>query len=167
MPQGQDPLMHLWTGVATDMTGPSAALSSAVYGSERLSLREFEAARVTIARINDCVVCMNWRSAELVPSRAAEAATIDEEFYDRIGTDWDGFTERELLSSDFARRFAVDHLSMDDAYWTRLRAAFTDEEIVDLGICVGAWIAQGRLQRVLDVDGACRVPSPDGPLPGV
>ena len=159
--------MHLWTAMATDMTGPSAALSSAVYGSERLSLREFEAARVTIARINDCMVCMNWRSAELVPSRAAEAATIDEEFYDRIGTEWSGFTERELLTADFARRFAVDHLSMDDAYWTRLRAAFTDDEIVDLGICVGAWIAQGRLQRVLDVDGACRVPSPDGPTPGV
>ena len=159
--------MHLWTGVATDMTGPAAALSSAVYGSQRLSLREFEAARITIARINDCLVCRNWRSAELVPSRAAEADTIDEAFYDHIGdATWSGFSEREVLSAEFARRFAVDHLTMDDAFFARLRAAFTDDEIVDLGICVGAWIAQGRLNRVLDVDGACRVPAPGAPVVG-
>ena len=37
------------------------------------------------------------------------------------------------------------------------------DELVDLALCVGAWIAFGRLNRVFDVDGACRV---GAPLPG-
>ena len=34
---------------------------------------------------------------------------------------------------------------------------------IALALCVGAWIAFGRLNRVFDVDGACRV---GAPLPG-
>jgi hypothetical protein len=40
VPEGTDPLMHLWTGLAPDLTGPAAALSSAVYSKSSLSLRE-------------------------------------------------------------------------------------------------------------------------------
>ena len=46
---------------------------------------------------------------------------------------------------------------------TELHREFSDEELVDLALCVGAWIAFGRLNRVFDVDGACRV---GAPLPG-
>ena len=78
----------------------------------------------------------------------------------------EGFSEREALAAEFAERFALDHLSMDDPFWVRLRGAFTDSEIVDLGLCVGMWVSQGRLNQILDVDGGCRVPSPDAPLTG-
>ena len=74
--------------------------------------------------------------------------------------------EREALAAEFAERFATDHLSMDDDFWARLRGAFSDAEIVDLGICVGMWVSQGRLNRVLDVDGGCRIPVPGAPLTG-
>ena len=47
-----------------------------------------------------------------------------------------------------------------------MRAAFTDPEIVELGVCVGMWVSQGRLNRILDIDGACRVPLPDSPVGG-
>ena len=67
------------------------------------------------------------------------------------------------MSAEFARKFAVDHLSIDDDMWDELHANFTDDELVDLAVCVGAWIAFGRLNRVFDVDGACRV---GAPLPG-
>ena len=40
----------------------------------------------------------------------------------------------------------------------RLHAAFTDDELVELALCVGSWVAFGRLNRVFDVDGGCRVP---------
>jgi alkylhydroperoxidase family enzyme len=98
---------------------------------------------------------------------AGEADLIDEEFYAQVGnSNWDGFSEREVLAAEFAERFALDHLSMDDPFWVRLRSAFTDSEIVDLGLCVGMWVSQGRLNQILDVDGGCRVPSPDAPLTG-
>lgn len=165
VPDGTDPLMHSWVGVAPELTVPAAQLSSAVYEHSKLPLREFEAARVRIAQINDCSLCLNWRSARDVASRAAEADSIDEEFYAQIGnSEWDGFSEREVLAAEYAALFAENHLAMDDAFWGRMRAAFTDAEIVDLSICVGMWLSQGRLNRVLDIDGPCRIPTP-GPSP--
>ena len=60
--------------------------------------------------------------------------------------------------AEFADRFATDHLGIDDALWARLHAAFSDDELVELALCVGSWIAFGRLNRVFDVDGGCRIP---------
>lgn len=155
--------MHAWVGAAPDLTVPAAQLSSAVYEHATLPLREFEAARVRIAQINDCALCLGWRSARDVAGRADEADTIDEEFYAHIGEPgWEGFSVRESLAAEFAGLFALDHLAMDDAFWSRMRAAFSDAEIVELGVCVGMWLSQGRLNRVLDIDGPCRVPTPGG-----
>lgn len=148
VPEGADPLIHLWAGTATGLTGPAAAFSDAVYKKTTLPLREFEAARISIARINDCTICLNLRTE----------GGPDQAFYDAVLGDGDGLTEREALAAEFARRFATDHLNMDDALWGRLHAAFTDDELVQLGLCVGSWLAFGRLNRVFDVDGSCRIP---------
>jgi len=167
VPEESDPLIHVWTAAAPGLSIPAAQFSAAVYEQSSLPLREFEAARVRIAQINDCQLCLGWRSGRDAPARAGEADTIDEAFYAHVGdASWDGFSERELLAAEFAERFALDHLSMDDAFWNRLRAAFTDAEIVDLGLCVGMWVSQGRLNRILDVDGGCRIPTPVAPLTG-
>jgi alkylhydroperoxidase family enzyme len=159
VPDGEDPTIHVWTSLAQPLTAAAGSLSDAVYSHSSLSLREFEAARVRIAQINDCTICLNWRSARDVRGREAEADTIDETFYDRVGDDsWSGFSERERLAAEFAERYALDHTNMDDDLWRRLHAAFSDEELVDLGICVGSWLAYGRFNRVFDIDGACRIP---------
>jgi AhpD family alkylhydroperoxidase len=160
VPADQDPLIHLWTQRATALTPSAAAFSSAVYDRSTLSLGEFESARLRIAQINDCQLCLGWRSATDVAARAGQE--VSDGFYEHVGVDpdWEGFTERERLAGEFAERFAVAHTDMDDDLWRRLHAAFTDDELVELGLCVGAWIAFGRLNRVFDVDGGCRVPSP-------
>ncbi len=159
VPDGTDPLLHVWGSMAVGVTRPAAMLSHAVYASTTLPLREFEAARARIAQINDCQICLGWRSARDVPTRADDADPPDEEFYAHVGDpSWAGFSERERLAMVFAEKFATDHLSIDDAMWTELRSAYTDDELVELAVCVGAWIASGRLQRVFDIDGACRVP---------
>lgn len=158
IPEGADPTMHVWANLAKPLTGPAAALTGAVYSESTLSLREFEAARLRIAQINDCNICLNWRSARDVRDRADEADTIDEAFYAHVGDhEWTGFSERERLAAEFAERFALDHTEMDDDLWRRLHASFTDDELVELGICVGTWLATGRFNRVFDIDGACRI----------
>jgi alkylhydroperoxidase family enzyme len=131
-----------------------------VYSDSALSLREFEAARISMAQINDCLLCQNWRSARDVKSRADEADTIDEEFYAHLLGDlsWDGFSERERLAAEFAQRYAEDHVNMDDDLWNRMHANYSDDEIVDLAVCVGSWLAYGRFNRVFDIDGGCRIP---------
>ena len=48
-------------------------------------------------------------------------------------------------------RFALDHLGMDDEFWARLRAGFTDPEITDLTIACGMFLGLGRALAVVDV----------------
>jgi hypothetical protein len=88
---------------------------------------------------------------------------VPESFYESVGTEGDltGLSERERLSAEFAQRYSTDHLNMDDAFWSRLHAAFSDDELVDLALCVGSWLALGRFNQVFDIDGGCRVPAHD------
>jgi alkylhydroperoxidase family enzyme len=154
VPEGRDPLLHLWTGTGNELTGPAAAFSDAVYRKSTLPLREFEAARITVARVNQCRICLNLRPGD----------GPDQSFYDAVLGDGTGLTGREALAAEFAQRFAADHLGMDDAFWARLHAVFSDDELVQLGLCVGSWLAFGRLNQVFGVDEACRIPlDPHGP----
>lgn len=163
VPADRDPMMFAWTEVAKPLTGPAGAFSDAVYNRSSLPLREFEAARVRIAQINDCMVCLGWRTARDVPGWSDDPDAVSEDFYAHIGEhDWPGFSERERLAAEFAERFALDHTNMDELFWDRLHANFSDDELVDLALCVGAWLAFGRFNRVFDVDGACRVPTASG-----
>ncbi len=162
VPVEKDPLVYVWTELATPLTAAAGAYSSAVYEKSSLTLREFEAARITMARINQCAICIDWRTARDVPGRAADPGEVPESFYEQVGVvgNWDGLEPREQLSAEFAERYATDHLGMDDAFWDRLHAHFSDEELVDLALCVGSWLALGRFNQVFDIDGACRVPAP-------
>jgi alkylhydroperoxidase family enzyme len=135
--------MHFWAGTASELAAPAAAYSDAVYTRGLLSVREREAARISIAHINQCNICLNMRSDD----------GLDETFY--AG---EGRTEREALAAEFATRFASDHLAMDDEFWAQLHAAYSDDELVDLGLSVASWLALGRINQVFGVDGACRIP---------
>jgi len=79
-----------WSLHRTEMAIGMGKLSEAVYGNSKLPLREREAARWTIALINDCVVCQDTRAKD------AAAHAIDEGFYAEVGS-WattDALTER-------------------------------------------------------------------------
>jgi alkylhydroperoxidase family enzyme len=62
------------------------------------------------------------------------------------------FTTRERLAIEFAEKMALDHQSIDDAFFVRLRAEFSDSEIVELGMAIGQYIGFGRLLMILDVE---------------
>jgi alkylhydroperoxidase family enzyme len=129
------------------MAAGMGALSAAVYSNTRLGVREREAARWTIALINDCVVCQDTRA------RNGAQAGIDEGFYADVAS-WrttDKLTVRERLAAEFAQRFALDHLAMDDEFWQRLRAAYADDEIADLTMCCGMFLGLGRVLAVIGV----------------
>ncbi len=164
VPMDKDPLVYTWTELAPPLTAAAGGYSHAVYERSALPLREFEAARITLARVNRCAICTDWRTARDVPSRGADPDEIPEDFYEQVLADrsWPGLSERERLAAEFAERYAVDHLGMDDDFWARLHDHFTDDELVDLALCVGSWLALGRFNQVFDIDGACRVPAPSG-----
>jgi alkylhydroperoxidase family enzyme len=136
-----------WALLRTPMAVGMGQLSEAVYGHSQLGVREREAARWTIALINDCAVCQDTRAA-----RGPEEG-IDDRFYQEVA-DWRAsavLTDRERLAAEFAQRFALDHQAMDDDLWARLHAQFSDAEIADLTICCGMFLGLGRMLAVVGV----------------
>ena len=143
-----------WMLLRPKMAVGFGALSDAVYGHTRLAPREREAARYTIALVNDCVVCRATRTVD------PEAAGTPEGFYAEVA-DWrsaEGLSRRERLAAEFAERFALDHQGMDDDLWARLRACYADDELADLTMCCGTFLGLGRALAVMGV------PAPDEPI---
>jgi alkylhydroperoxidase family enzyme len=62
------------------------------------------------------------------------------------------FNERERIAIEFAERMATNHTSIDDDFFRRMRAQFTDAEIVEIGMAAGQYIGFGRLLMVLDLE---------------
>ena len=160
---------------APRIASAAGAFSLAAYAHSRLALREFEAARIRIAQINGCQICQTWRSlrdarvylekAHVDPTDTfvSRGEPPDEGFYSEVAN-WRSspvFSQRERIAVEYADRFALDHLSLqtDEALWKNMHLHFSDDEIVDLTLCIGAWIAMGRFAQVLGIDGVCALPS--------
>ena len=62
------------------------------------------------------------------------------------------FSERERLALEFADKMTLDHHSIDDAFFRRLRKEFSDAELVELGMAIGQYIGFGRFLMVFDVE---------------
>lgn len=62
VPEGKDPIEYVWGDMVPDIGRAASRLSRAVTTKSTLGLREFEAARLRIAQINGCIVCMDWRT---------------------------------------------------------------------------------------------------------
>ena len=154
VPDGAHPVMHVW-GAMVPGIGPAAvALSQAVYDHSTLELSTFEAARLRVAQLNGCVFCQDWRTER-------DGVVVPAEF-DQWVTSWATTTELDLrgrLAAEYATRYVSDHHGLDDEFWLRMRQAFTDAEIVEITMCLGSWLAFGRLNRVLGLDTACVLPS--------
>ena len=154
IPEGKaDPEVRVWA-LRPEMGIGAGALSHAIYDESIVPVRERELARMRIAQINGCAICQQWRStpgAEGQVGEAEYAAVADWRGYD-------GYSERERLAIDYAERFALDHHAIDDDFFDRLCAAYSDAEVLDLTVCIGGWLALGRTLHVLGLDEHCRLP---------
>lgn len=119
-----------------------------IYESSILPAAEREAARMKIAEINSCNACSTFRAPSV------QSAGVDEELYRHVGDyqTYEGFTERQRLAIEYAERFATAPGSIDDQLFGRLREAFTDPEVLDLTMCVSAYLGLGRALAVLGIE---------------
>ncbi|GAA5060596.1 carboxymuconolactone decarboxylase family protein [Nocardia callitridis] len=153
VPEGKDPIGYVWGEMVPGIGVAAGKFSMSVYAHSTLGLREFEAARLRIAQINGCLFCQDWRTDR-------EGVEVEPEFADAV-TAWrttDAFDERTRLAAEYAERYAIDHHHLDDEFWTRMLAAYTQAEVVELSMSIGSWLAFGRLNRVLGLDTACVLP---------
>ncbi|MFE5889610.1 carboxymuconolactone decarboxylase family protein [Streptomyces sp. NPDC056462] len=157
IPDGAEPIPYVWGDLVPEIGHAASAFSLAVYQYTTLGLREFEAARLRIAQINGCLFCLDWRTER-------DGEKVEEGFLDAV-TQWritDSFDVRTRLAAEYAERYALDHHDLDDEFWDRMKAHYSQAEIVELSMSIGSWLAFGRLNHVLGLDSVCVLPSPQG-----
>jgi alkylhydroperoxidase family enzyme len=136
----------VWS-IRPEMAGMVDRMITTAYQRSILPPIEREVARMRIAQLNDCSACSTFRAPSVVE------AGVPEEHYahlDEYAT-WPGYSERQRLAIEYAERFAADHRSIDDELFTRLRAHFADDEILDLTLCLAVYLGLGRTLEVLGV----------------
>ncbi len=153
IPEGKHAVMYVFEELAPKL-GPAAnQFADAVYSQSSLPLREFEAARMRIAQINNCQLCLDWRTER------ADEPTPQESLYEAVQNWRDSaqLNERECLAVEYAERFACEHLGLDNSFWERMHRAYTDAEIAELSLCLALWLGLGRVNNVLGIDVACEL----------
>lgn len=123
------------------------------YQQSVLPPEERELARMRIAQINDCIACSDFRAPSVIE------AAVAPKLYENVAAyaTFPGYTPRQRLAIEYAERFAIDHGSIDDAFFARLRKVFSDPEILDLTLCVAVFLGLGRSLSVLGVDQSCAI----------
>jgi alkylhydroperoxidase family enzyme len=155
IPDGKDAIGYVWGELVPEIGTAASKFSLAVYTHSTLGLREFEAARLRVAQINGCVFCLDWRTER-------DGQKVEEGFLDAV-SEWrttDAFDDRTRLAAEYAERYALAHHDLDDEFWSRMSARFSQREIVELSMSVGSWLAFGRLNHVLGIDSVCVLPHP-------
>jgi alkylhydroperoxidase family enzyme len=169
-----DPVAYVRETYASDIVRAGMNFSAVTYEKSKLSLREFEAARLRTAQINGCQICQSRRSARDLPSYferfggsledsiASNGEVPDEGYYAAVNDGWresEIFSRRERLSIEYAERLGTDPIKVayDEEFWAQMKREFSDEEIVDLSYCVAAWMGLGRVTHALGLDSVCAV----------
>ena len=145
-----DPEVRVWA-LRPEMGIAAGGMSHAIYEQSIVPVRERELARMRIALINGCAICQQWRSTPGAPGQLTE----DDYAHVLEYSTYASYSDRERLAIEYAELFALDHHAIDDAFFARLRAAYTDAEILDLTVCIGGWVALGRTLHVLGLDDQC------------
>ncbi|MFD9035008.1 carboxymuconolactone decarboxylase family protein [Streptomyces sp. NPDC059567] len=154
VPEGRHPIEYVWGEIVPEIGTAAANFSLSVYAHTTLGLREFEAARLRVAQINGCLFCLDWRTDR-------DGEKVEESFADAV-TQWrttDVFDDRTRLAAEYAERYALDHHGLDEDFWTRMTAHYSQPEIVELTMSIGSWLSFGRLNRVLGLDAVCVLPT--------
>ncbi|WP_027503412.1 carboxymuconolactone decarboxylase family protein [Rhodococcus sp. UNC363MFTsu5.1] len=153
IPEDKDPIGYVWGEMVPGIGIAASKFSLSVYEHSTIDLRAFEAARLRIAQINGCIFCQDWRTER-------DGKKVEAGFDDAV-ENWrttDVFDDRTRLAAEYAERYALDHHGLDDEFWTRMFAHYTQTEVVELSMSIGAWLAFGRLNHVLGLDSVCVLP---------
>jgi AhpD family alkylhydroperoxidase len=142
----------IWT-LRPQLGGMVERMIKGAYNQSVLPPDERELARMRIAQINDCVACADFRAPSVLEAGVAP------ELYDHVAdyATYPGYTARQRLAIEYADRFATDHASLDDDFFVGLRAEFSDDEVLDLTLCVAVFLGLGRTLAVLGVDQSCAI----------
>jgi AhpD family alkylhydroperoxidase len=125
----------------------------AVVWESSLDWRLHELVRMQVAMVNECTVCLGWRTP-----MAIEAGVTDELLAGVADhRNFPDFTAAERVALEYTERFCRDSARIDDELVERLRTHLADDEIVELTLVIGKYLALGRFMQVLGLDQVCNL----------
>ena len=80
-----------------------------------------------------------------------KAGLTDEKLLAVTGSDRSSFNAKELLAIELADEMANTPSNISDEFYQRLRAEFSEEQLLDLGSQIAFENFRARLNRVFDV----------------
>ena len=139
--------VQVWT-LRPEMGRAVNRLVDAAYNKSILPVRVREGARMRIAQLNDCPVCLasGPRRSRTRASPRTSTATSP------TTTRPTATAPRSSSPSSTPSASPWTTSSIDDAFFARLAECFTDAEILDLTICLAAFLGLGRMLRSLGID---------------
>jgi hypothetical protein len=103
--------------------------------------------RVYISRTTKCEYCGNQRS-----EKGAEQGLHEGQYDELLNFESsDGFDARQKAALAYAEAIAWG-LETDDEFWDRMRAHFSEPELVELGCMIGLTLGQQSWLRLLNID---------------
>lgn len=139
--------------MAPEIGALAIAFTEGVMSKSTLPVRLRELLRMRIAEINQCPVCLATRVASLARHG------LSEEAYKNVGN-WEAypeFTDAERAALEYATKFCVDHLSIDEALIDRLRRYYGDATVAEMTISMANWMGLGRVTQVLGASVSCPI----------
>lgn len=112
-----------------------------------LAPRLMELVRLRIAFHNQCRSCMSIRYQSAIDDGLTDEAVCSLE----RPADAADLTEAERSAVKFADLFATNHLAIDEAVYDELRAHFSEDQLVALGLHCALCVGLGRLAATWSV----------------
>lgn len=137
-----------------ELSAGANAYDQAVWAST-LDWRLHELVRMRVAQINQCTVCLNWRTPQAVAAGVTDELLANVHRADEVP----GYTPAEKVAIEYAARFCTDSANIDDDLLRRLGAHFDSGEVVELTLVIGKYLALGRFMQVLGLDQTCDLQS--------
>ncbi len=106
-----------------------------------------ELCRVYVSRTVKCEYCGNQRS-----EKGRQLGLVEGQYDDLLNFERSPkYTERQKAALSYAEAIAW-RLETDDAFWDRLHAHFSEQELVELGCAIGLTLGQQSWLRLLNIE---------------
>jgi AhpD family alkylhydroperoxidase len=132
-----------------DLAAAVGGFDAAVWNSS-LDWRLHELVRMRVATINECTVCLGWRTP-----MAVEAGVTDDDLAAVVDHSDPRFSPAEQVALEYTTRFCTESARIDDDLMARLGEHFDSGETVELTLVVAKYLAMGRFMQVLGLDQSC------------
>jgi AhpD family alkylhydroperoxidase len=150
LPDGDSPEIVRALSLRPDFARAVGGFEQAVWGSS-LDWRLHELVRMQVAMINECTVCLGWRTPQAIEAGVTDDLLAGVATYET----YPDFTDGERVALEYTQHFCTDSARISDELIERLSAQFAADEIVELTLVIGKYLSMGRFMQVLGLDQSC------------